>query len=103
MMCWLSPKPKVTRLSSSISTSKLTSGLCASAMTTLDKPIVRKTRRNLMHYQHPLVVTLLPGDVLTIREHRCKREIAIDLHGLYIEGLRRAIMAEKREKRKRKK
>jgi hypothetical protein len=68
-------------------------------MTTLDKPIVRKTRRNLMHYKHPLVVTLLPGDVLLIREHRCKREVAIDLHGLYVEALRRAILAEKKKKK----
>ena len=69
-------------------------------MTTLEKPIVRKTRRNLLHYKHPLVVTLLPGDLLVIREHRCKREVAIDLHGLYIEALRRQILAEKREKKK---
>lgn len=70
-------------------------------MTVLDKPITRKTRRNLMHYKHPLVVSLLPGDVLTIREHRCKREVAIDLHGLYIEALRRQLAFEKRERRKR--
>ena len=69
-------------------------------MTTLDKPVVRKTRRNLMHYKHPLVVTLLPGDVLLIREHRCKREVAIDLHGLYVEALRRQILAEKKLKKK---
>jgi hypothetical protein len=69
-------------------------------MTTLEKPIVRKTQRNLLHYKHPLVVTLLPGDLLVIREHRCKREVAIDLHGLYIEALRRQILAERREKKK---
>jgi hypothetical protein len=69
-------------------------------MTILDKPIVRKTRRNLMHYKHPLVVTLEPGDLLTIREHRCKRLVYIDLHALYVEALRRTIAAEKREKKK---
>lgn len=69
-------------------------------MTSLDKPIVRKTQRNLMHYRHPLVVSLLPGDLLTIREHRCKRMVYIDLHGLYIEALRRQIAAEKREKKR---
>lgn len=66
----------------------------------LDKPIVRKTRRNLMHYKHPLVVTLEPGDILSIREHRCQRTVHIDLHALYIEALRRTLAAEKREKRK---
>jgi hypothetical protein len=30
-------------------------------MIALEKPITRETRRNLMHYKHPLVVTLLPG------------------------------------------
>lgn len=55
-----------------------------------------------MHYKHPLVVTLLPGDMLSMREHRCKREIYIDLHALYVEALRRTIAAEKRAKKKRK-
>jgi hypothetical protein len=69
-------------------------------MTTLEKPVVRKTRRNLMHYKRPLVVALLPGDVLAMREARCKRTVFLDLHGLYIDGLRRQILAEKRAKKK---
>lgn len=69
-------------------------------MTTLEKPIVRKTRRNFMHYRHPLVVALLPGDVIALREHRCKRIIHVDLHSLYIERLRWQIAAEKRERKK---
>jgi hypothetical protein len=69
-------------------------------MTTLEKPITRKTRRNFMHYRRPLIVTLTPGDLLTIREHRCKRLVYIDLHALYVEALRRSIALEKREKKK---
>jgi hypothetical protein len=69
-------------------------------MTILEKPITRKTKRNLMHYRHPLVVCLMDGDLLSLREHRCKRTVYLDLHGLYVEGLRRQIASEKREKKK---
>ena len=69
-------------------------------MTTLEKPIVRKTARNLMHYKRPLVVTLMPGDILVMREHRCKREVFIDLHELYRGALWRQIRAEKRARKK---
>jgi hypothetical protein len=69
-------------------------------MTILEKPITRKTRRNFMHYRKPLVVALIPGDLISLREHRCKRTVYLDLHSLYIEGLRRQILAEKREKKK---
>lgn len=69
-------------------------------MTILERPITRKTKKNFMHYRRPLIVTLEPGDLLTIREHRCKRLVYIDLHALYIEALRRTIAAEKRAKKK---
>jgi hypothetical protein len=68
-------------------------------MTTLEKAVTRKTRGNFMHYKRPLVVSLLPGDVLRLRELRRKREVFLDLHSLYIEALRRQLAAEKREKR----
>jgi len=69
-------------------------------MITLDKPIYRKTRRPFMHYKSPLVVSLQPGDLLAVRELRRRRVIYLDLHSLYIDGLRRQIAAEKREKKK---
>jgi hypothetical protein len=69
-------------------------------VTILERPITRKTKKNFMHYRRPLIVTLEPGDLLTIREHRCKRLVYIDLHALYIEALRRTIAAEKRAKKK---
>lgn len=69
-------------------------------MTILDKPITRKTRKNLLHYRHPLVVSLLPGDILSMREHRCKRTVFIDLHGLYIDALRKQILVERQQKKK---
>jgi hypothetical protein len=69
-------------------------------MTTLEKPVVRKTKKNFMHYRHPLIVTLQREDLLAIREYRCRRVVYIDLHSAYIDGLRRQVLAEKRERRK---
>ena len=56
-------------------------------MTPLLKPIVRKTDRPFMHYRTPLVVTLLPGDVISLRLLRHKREVVFNLHTLYYQGL----------------
>ena len=52
-------------------------------MTPLLKPIVRKTDRPFMHYRTPLVVTLLPGDVISLRLLRHKRQVVFNLHTLY--------------------
>ena len=57
-------------------------------MTPLLKPIVRKTDRPFMHYRKPLVVTLLPGDVISLRLLRHKQEVVFNLHTLYYQGVR---------------
>ena len=64
-------------------------------MTPLLKPIVRKTDRPFMHYGTPLVVTLLPGDVISLRLLRHKQEVVFNLHTLYYQGLRTQVAAEK--------
>jgi hypothetical protein len=69
----------------------------AKHMTPLLKPIVRKTDRPFMHYRTPLVVTLLPGDVISLRLLRHKREVVFNLHTLYYQGLRAQVAAEKRQ------
>jgi hypothetical protein len=56
-----------------------------------------------MHYKIPLVVSLQPGDLLAMRELRRRRVVYLDLHSLYIDGLRRQLAAERREKQKRRK
>jgi hypothetical protein len=66
-------------------------------MTRLLKPIVRKTDRPFMHYRTPLVVTLLPGDVFSLRLLRRKREGVLNLHTLYYQGVRAQAAAEKRQ------
>jgi hypothetical protein len=68
-------------------------------MTPLLKPIVRKTDRPFMHYRTPLVVTLLPGDVISLRLLRHKREVVFNLHTLYYQGLRTQVAAPEREGR----
>ena len=67
----------------------------AKHMTPLLKPIVRKTDRPFMHYRTPLVVTLLPGDVISRRLLRQKGEVVFNLHTLYYQGLRARVAAEK--------
>jgi hypothetical protein len=68
----------------------------AKQMTPLLKPIVRKTDRPFMHYRTPLVVTLLPGDIISLRLLRHKREVVFNLHTLYYQGVRAQATAEKR-------
>ena len=68
-------------------------------MITLHKAVVRETRRTFMYYGHPLIVTLLPGDVIAIREPRSKREVILDIHCVYIDGLRKIVRSETRTKK----
>jgi hypothetical protein len=65
-------------------------------MTPLLKPIVRKTDRPFMRYRTPLVVTLVPGDIISLRLLRHKREVVFNLHTLYHQGLRAQVAAETR-------
>jgi hypothetical protein len=69
----------------------------AKHMTPLLKAVVRKTDRPFMHYRTPLVVTLLPGDVISLRLLRHKREVVFNLHTLYYQGVRAQAAAEKRQ------
>jgi hypothetical protein len=41
-----------------------------------------------MHYRTPLVVTLLPGDIISLRLLRHKQEVVFNLHTLYYQGVR---------------
>ena len=69
----------------------------AKHMTPLLKPIVRKTDRPFMHYRMPLVVRLLPGDVISLRLLRHKREVVFNLHTLYYQGVRAQVAAPEKE------
>jgi len=66
-------------------------------MTPLLKPIGRKADRPFMHYRTPLVVKLLPGDVISLRLLRHKREVVFNLHTLYYQGVRAQAAAERRQ------
>ena len=46
-------------------------------------------------YRTSLVVTLLPGDVISLRLLRHKREVVFNLHTLYYQGVRAQVAAEK--------
>ena len=66
-------------------------------MTPRHKPIVRKTDQPFMRYRTPLVVTLLPGDAISLRLLRHKQEVVFNLHTLYYQGVRVQVPAEKSE------
>lgn len=52
-------------------------------MTPLTKRVTRKTAHPYDHHGAPLVVSLEPGDILTIRELRRKFTVSVGIHGLY--------------------
>jgi hypothetical protein len=52
-----------------------------------------------MHYRTPLVVTLLPGDLISLRLLRDKREVVFNLHTLYYQGVRAQVAAPEKEGR----
>ena len=71
-------------------------------MTTLNKPVSRVTQGHWGHGQRArrLVVTLQPGDVVSIRELRCKRIYAITVEDLMWHLLRCEAAKAREEKRK---
>jgi hypothetical protein len=69
-------------------------------MIALTKPIKRKTARPFMHYRRTIVVELLPGDVISLRLHGCRKSTAWSLHDLYYSGVRRDVARAKAERKK---
>lgn len=73
-------------------------------MTTDSKPVTRKCRTSPAAWgvNAQLVVSILPGGTLAIREHKRRESSAVhfDLATLYVQGVRRRIAAERAEKRK---
>jgi len=58
-------------------------------MIALNKGLQRKTLATFRHYRVPLVVELLPGDVIRLREHKRRYAVSISIHDLYAELVRR--------------
>jgi hypothetical protein len=58
--------------------------------------MVRKTYQPFMDYRTPLVVTLLPSDVISLRLLCHKREVIFNLHTLDYQGLLAQVAAETR-------
>jgi hypothetical protein len=73
----------------------------------LKKELRRKTAQNFAHYKRPLVVALLPGDVIEVRElRRPSTAVSIRIKDLYTELQVRkaaALRAERAKRRKAKK
>jgi hypothetical protein len=52
-------------------------------MTTLNKPVCRRTREPFAHYRRRIVVTLGPGDVLGMRLERTRTTFTATLAAVY--------------------
>ena len=74
-------------------------------MTTLTKPISRRTRHSystLYRKARPVVVTLLPGDIIEFREsgRRCRWHLAVDTAFKYAVRLKAFFDAAEKRKAK---
>lgn len=68
-------------------------------MTLLSKPVRRRTAWAAPHGVAPeVVITLYPGGMIGLREVRRRKEVVLSASSLYT----RALMAEQREKRRKK-
>jgi hypothetical protein len=67
-------------------------------MTSLEKPVTRRTRAQFQHYGKNLVVTLEPGDVIAIRLERTRTTLRAPLNSVYIQLCQWNAEAQRREK-----
>jgi hypothetical protein len=69
-------------------------------MIEINKALQRKTVGKFRHYGCPIVVELLPGDVIRLKEHgrRFSSAVCIDVHELYELLLVRKAFRERMEK-----
>ena len=66
-------------------------------MTPLNKPVRRRTI-GTAHGGRRLIVSLAPGDVITFREERTRREYLLSISGAYVYAVRLTVAKEKAEK-----
>lgn len=69
--------------------------------TELKKPVHRKTVGT--HRGRKLIVSLLPGDVIGIREERCRKMELISIAGAYDSAVINRVLREKMNKKRGKK
>ena len=74
-------------------------------MTTLSKPVRRVSRGTFGHGRKArrLVVSIEPGDIITLREQRCRKAYSITMDDLMWHLVRLDAARARAEKRKRKK
>lgn len=71
-------------------------------MTDLTKPVRRSTAARVPHGVTPrLIVTIYPGGLLGLREHRRRKEYHLDLGTLYVQAIRQEVAEAKRERNSR--
>jgi len=69
-------------------------------MIAIKKELRRKTDRSFLHYRKPVVVELLPGDVIRLRLYgqRTGSAVSIEIHELYYELVRRRAATKRAER-----
>jgi hypothetical protein len=71
-------------------------------MIPIKKELRRKTVESFMHYKAPVIVELVPGDVIRLRllKQRVSSAVSIKVQDLYFELMRRRVAALKADRRK---
>jgi hypothetical protein len=71
-------------------------------MTNITKEIKRRTTVPFLHYQKPVIIELVPGDVIRLRllKQRVSSSVSIKVQDLYYELLRRQAALTRAERRK---
>jgi hypothetical protein len=74
-------------------------------MTPIKKELRRSTVNPFLHYRKPVIVELVPGDVIRLRllKQRVGSAVSIKVQDLYYELVKRKVALQKAEKRKQRK
>ena len=69
-------------------------------MTPIKKELRRRTAQPFLHYRKPVIVELVPGDVIRLRLYgqRTSSAVSIQIQDLYFELVRRRVAALRAER-----
>ena len=67
-------------------------------MTSLERPVTRRTRHPFAHYRKRIIVILQPGDVLAMRLERTRILVSAPIASVYHQMVAWNVAAQRREK-----
>jgi hypothetical protein len=71
-------------------------------MISIKKEVKRKTVQPFLHYRRPVIIEIVPGDVIRLRlaKQRVSSAVSIQIQDLYFELVRRRVAAMKAARKK---